>query len=259
MKIGIRLESLALPLRRALLEAQRLGVLGVQLDAVGELSPKQLSQSGRRELRNLLRAYSVELTAIGCPLRHGLNVAENLDARIEHVRQVMTLSFELGPRLVILQAGAIETEKLGPSMNLLRESLLALSQHGDRCGTMLALETGLESGATLATYLATFDTGSLTVNFDPANLVMHGFDPYAALAELNRRIVHVHAKDARSSSASRAAAEVPLGHGDLDWMRLVDLLREREYRGWLTVERESGTQGAADVAAGVALLRRLAG
>jgi hypothetical protein len=35
LKIGIRLESLVLPLRRALREAQRLGVRGVQVDGTG--------------------------------------------------------------------------------------------------------------------------------------------------------------------------------------------------------------------------------
>ena len=47
LKIGIRLESLGLPLRRALREAQRLGVRGVQADAAGDLSPHALSQTGR--------------------------------------------------------------------------------------------------------------------------------------------------------------------------------------------------------------------
>jgi L-ribulose-5-phosphate 3-epimerase len=54
LKIGIRLESLGLPLRRALAEAARLGVPGVQVDAAGDLSPGELSQSGRREFRHLL-------------------------------------------------------------------------------------------------------------------------------------------------------------------------------------------------------------
>ena len=53
--IGVRLESLGLPLPPALDEAARLGVGGVQIDAVGDLSPDRLSQTGRRELRHLLR------------------------------------------------------------------------------------------------------------------------------------------------------------------------------------------------------------
>ena len=81
LRLGIHLESLGLPLRRGLQEAARLGVAGVQLDAAGDLSPHALSQTGRRELRHLLRSHNLELTALGCPLRHGLDAPENQDAR----------------------------------------------------------------------------------------------------------------------------------------------------------------------------------
>ncbi len=252
MKLGIRLESLGLPLRRGLAEAARLGVTGVQVDAVGDLAPNNLSQTGRREFRHLLRGHNLELTALGCPLRRGLDTAENLQPRIEHVRQVMALSFELGPRLVVVQAGKAREDSA-----MLQEALLALGQHGDRCGAVLALETGLEDGEALARFLGRFDTGGLGVNFDPANLLINGFDPYASARALRGRIVHAHAKDARSASANRAAGEVPLGHGDLDWLKMLETLTEVEYRGWLVVERESGENRAADVANGVKFLRRL--
>lgn len=257
LKIGVRLESLGLPLRPALQEAERLGVGGVQLDAAGELGPDQLSQTGRRELRHLLHAHSLDLTAVGCPLRYGLDVAEDQQPRIEHVQKVMALSFDLGPRLVIIQAGRIPADETSPAYQRLTEALRALGQHGDRAGTRLALETGLEPGGVLAPFLARFDSGSLAVNFDPANLFMNGFDPYESARALGGRIAHAHAKDARRSSASRSAQEVPLGQGDIDWLRLADVFEEIEYSGWLVVERESGVQGLADVAAGVAFLRRL--
>src|SRR5206468_12586882 len=88
-------------------EASRLGVGGVQVDAVGDLSPSQLSETGRREFRHLLRAYNLELTALGCPLRRGLDVAEDQQPRLEHVRKVMSLSYDLGPRVVIVPAGHV--------------------------------------------------------------------------------------------------------------------------------------------------------
>src|SRR5260221_7969673 len=103
MKLGIRLESLGLPLRKALGEASRLGAAGVHVDAAGDLAPDRLSQTGRREFRNLLRSLNLELTALGCPLRRGLDVAENLQPRIEHVRSVMSLSYDLGPRTSIVE------------------------------------------------------------------------------------------------------------------------------------------------------------
>lgn len=259
LKLGIRLESLGLPLRRALHEAEQLGVAGVQVDAAGDLSPNQLSQTGRREFQHVLRAHNLELTALGCPLRRGLDTAQDQQPRIEHVRKVMSLSFDLGPRIAIVQAGRIPDDTADARSILLAESLAALGQHGDRTGSTLALETGLESGATLRQFLDRIDTGGLGVNFDPANLLMHGFDPHASARSLQGKIVHAHAKDARASSASRAAQEVPVGRGDIDWMEFLSLLEEVEYRGWLVIEQETGENRLADIAASVAFLRRFMG
>src|SRR5437764_9624526 len=103
LRLGVRLESMELPFRKALLEAQRLGVAGVQFDAVGDLSPAQLSQTGRRELRNILRGYNLELAAVGCPLRRGLDVAEDQQPRLERIRQAMTMSYDLGARIAVVQ------------------------------------------------------------------------------------------------------------------------------------------------------------
>jgi sugar phosphate isomerase/epimerase len=256
LKIGLRLKSLNLPLRRALTEASRLGVAGVQIDAVGDLSPNQLSETGRREFRTLLRLHNVELTAVGCPLRRGLDTTEDQQPRLDHIHKVMALAFDLGARVVIVQAGRIP-DKEDPRYSVLTESLRDLAQYGDRIGVVAALETGLESGTVLSAFLKRFDTGSLGVNIDPANLLMHGFDPYESVRALAGHIVHAHAKDARAATSSRSAQEVPLGHGDIDWLLFLSVLEEVEYRGWLTIERESGENRLADVAAGVAFLRRV--
>jgi L-ribulose-5-phosphate 3-epimerase len=257
MKLGVTLESLGLPIRRGLLEAQRLGLAGVQVDATGDLAPDRLSDTGRREFRHLLRSHGLELTALGCPLRHGLDEPTNLQPRIDRIRQVLALSFDLGPRTIIVQAGRIPEKPDDPRTATLTESLLALGQYADRVGAVLALETGLESGEVLRDFLGRLDTGGLGVNYDPANLLMNGFDPVANLAPLKDRIVHTHAKDARPGGASRTAQEVPIGHGDIDWMLYLGTLSALEYSGWVVIERESGTNRAADVAAGVSFLRRL--
>jgi sugar phosphate isomerase/epimerase len=257
IKIGVRLESFGLPLRRALQEAERLGVGGVQVDAAGDLSPNTLSQTGRREFRHLLRSHNLELTALGCPLRHGLDTAENQDGRIEHIRKVMTLSFDLGPRITIVEAGRVPAEdEVSARAALMTESLTVLGHHGDRSGTVLALETGLESGAALRKFLDRFDSGGLGVNLDPANLLMNGFHPYESARALQGKVVHGHAKDARKSGTSRAAQEVPLGAGDIDWMQYLSVLEEIEYRGWLVAVRESGGGGVQEMAAAVGFLRR---
>src|SRR5271163_4541656 len=123
LQVGSRLESLDLPLRKALSEASRMGVAGVQIDAVGDLGPNALSQTGRREFRNLLRSYSLELTALGCPLRRGLDAGEDQEPRLEHVRKVMTMAYDLGPGIVVVEAGQVPAEKDVERNRIMRDSL----------------------------------------------------------------------------------------------------------------------------------------
>lgn len=257
IRLGVCLVSLGLPLRRALQEAEHMSVGGVQIDAAGALSPQQLSQTGRRELRHLLRAHNLELAAVNCPLRHGLDVADHQEQRLDHIKQVMSLAFDLGPRLVTIQAGRIPETTDDPRAASISEALAALAGHGDRVGATLLLETGLENGDGLARFLNRFDTGSLAANFDPANLLMNGFNPYASARALQRGIRHAQAKDSRQAATNRSAQEVPLGHGDIDWMMLFEVLAEIDYQGWMIVKRESGSNRVAEIAAGVAFLRRL--
>jgi L-ribulose-5-phosphate 3-epimerase len=50
---------------------------------------------------------------------------------------------------------------------------------------------------------------------------------------------------------------VALGNGDIDWLQMLGHFEAIEFRGWLTVKREDGSNRLADVANGVQFLRRL--
>jgi sugar phosphate isomerase/epimerase len=255
-QLGIVLETTGLPVRQALAAASRLGVAGVQVDAVGDLAPDRLTATGRRDLRNLLRSYNLELTAVHCPLRRGVDAAEHQHQRIEHVRKAMQLAFDLGPRVVVAPLPRVPAEPDSPRAVTLRETLADLGAYGDRIGVRLALEGGLDAGDKVRDYLATFDTGGLAVNFDPANFLFNGHDPLASLTALAGSVIHTHARDGRAATLSGGPKEVPVGAGDIEWMVYVATLEAIEYRGFLVVDRESGENRFADVAAGVKFLRR---
>ena len=104
-------------------------------------------------------------------------MAENQQPRLEYLRRAMALAFELGPRVVVAPLPKLPGETEPERARLLREALLDLGRHGDRVGTVLALEVGMDAPEAVATYLDTFDVGSLKVNYDPANLLVNGFDP----------------------------------------------------------------------------------
>src|SRR5271154_4053969 len=105
IKLGICQKSLGLPFRRSLPAAQKLGAAGIELEASGELLPQSLTQTGRREITHLLRSHDLAVSTLVCPLRRGLDVAEDLEPRMEQIRLTMALAFDLGPRLVIKGEG----------------------------------------------------------------------------------------------------------------------------------------------------------
>jgi sugar phosphate isomerase/epimerase len=257
LKIGVVLESMGLSLRQGLPQAARLGVAGVQVDATGEMSPERLTETARRELKNLLRTFNQQFTALNCPLRHGLDVAENQQPRIDYVRSVLGLAFELGTPVVIVPCPKLPAENEVERARLLREALTAIGRHGDRVGSVLALEIGLDSPEKVRDYLATFDVGSLKVNYDPANILVNGFDPVKGVIPLSQLIAHTHARDARKTTVSRGSQEVPLGSGDVDWLSYIASLTAIEYRGFLTIEREPGGNRLLEIERGVEFLRRM--
>jgi L-ribulose-5-phosphate 3-epimerase len=257
MKLGVVLESLGLNFRQGLPQAAKLGVGGIQVDAVGDLSPERLTETGRRELRNLLKTFDQSVTALNLPLRRGLDNPENLQPRLEYMRAVMNLAFDLGSRTVIAPCPKLPGEGEAVRANLLRESLLDLGRHGDRVGAVVALEIGLDSPEAVRDYLDAFDVGSLKVNYDPSNLLINGFDPVKGIPPLHRRIAHVQARDARKSSVSRGAQEVALGAGDVDWLAFMATLAANEYRGWVVVKREMSEDKLKDVERAVGFLRRV--
>ena len=257
MNIGVCLESMALPLRAGLPQSAKLGLGGVQVNATGELSPDKLGDTGRREVRNLLKTYHQQITALNCPLRHGLDVAENQQPRIEYIRQAMSLAFELGSRVVIVPCPKLPAEGEDVRATLLREALADLGRHGDRVGVLLALEIGLDSPEAVAAYLGSYDVGSLKVNYDPANLLVNGFDPVKGVIPLHKLIVHTHVRDVRRTSLTMGAKEVRLGAGDIDWLSYIATLSVVEYQGWLTIERETATDRIEEVKAAAEFLKRM--
>ncbi|MCS7022698.1 MAG: sugar phosphate isomerase/epimerase [Gemmataceae bacterium] len=256
LRLGLVLESTGLPVREAVAEAARLGVSGVQVDATGPLAPDSLSATGRREFLQLLRSSGLELAAVNVPLRRGLDVADGQQARIEHIGKVLRLAADLHCGRVVLPCPRLPQEPDTPRSRTLQETLTDLARQADYFGIVLALELGWDGAEAVVRYLSSFDTAQLKVTYDPANYLVHGYDPLAELSRLSGWVVHVHARDACPAGLARGQQEVPLGAGEVDWLTLTATLQVFNYQGVLAVERLEGDNRLADVRAGVAFLRR---
>ena len=257
LKIGIKLASLQQPFSKALHTAARLGAQGVEIDARAEPMLRDLSHTGLRQLRKMLDDLNLRVCAIAFPTRRGYDIEEDLDRRIAATKRAQQLAYELGASVVINHIGRIPEDSESRGWQTLVQSLTDIGRFGQHVGALLAAETGTEDGADLARLLEALPEGSIGVNFDPGNLVIHGFSARESLSALAPHVLHVHAKDGVRDLARGRGVEVPLGRGSVDFPELLGRLAEQSYQGYLTVERERANDPVQEIGQAVEFLKTL--
>ena len=257
VKIGLHLSSLRLPVAKAAAVARQMGVDAVEVDARGELNPQDLSRTGLRQVRKLFDDLQLRVAAVTFRTRRGYNVKEELDRRIEATRQAMQFAFDLGASVVVNQVGRVPEKEEGDSWTLLTEVLADLGRHGQRVGAMLAAETGSEEGADLARLLKALPAGALGVTFNPGNLIINGFSASDAIRQLAPHVLHVHATDAVRDLGRGRGIDVPLGRGSADYAEILSALEERQYGGYVGIEREPATASQLEMMQAIEYLRHM--
>jgi len=175
--------------------------------------------------------------------------------RIARTREVSAFAAKLGLTALSCHIGFIPEDKTSPVYT----ELLAIARElTDACATNgqdFVLETGQESAATLLSFLSDVARPNIKVNFDPANMILYGSgDPLQALEMLQAHVLSVHCKDGRSpKAAGELGQEVALGEGEVDFPGFLALLKNLNYPGLLTIEREEpdAVQRKADIELGV--------
>jgi sugar phosphate isomerase/epimerase len=235
--LGLRLPS-APGVREQLIAAAKLGAKGVVLDAVGDIAPERLSDSGRRDLRHLLRSTELALVALGLPTRRPFDTLDQLDDRLRRAENACALAYELGARLVLARVGAVPPESEAARRAAFLSAAAELGRRADHRGVRLAIEAGTEAGDVLKGVLDALDAPGLAASIDPASLLQHRVDPAAATRALADWVAHAYANETAPSPAaptsfSPRGAAVP--NGALDWEEYLGALEEINYRGFLTI------------------------
>jgi sugar phosphate isomerase/epimerase len=214
-----------------------MGARGVVLEAIGDLSPSRLGETGRRELRHLLRTTEITLVALSLPTRRSFDTTDQLEDRIHRADKAFALAYELGTGLVLVRAGQVPAEEDRERLEAYSGAITSLGGRADHRGIRLALETGTEPGRRLKSFLDSLDLLSLAASMDPASLLRAGIDPVAATRELGTWVAHAYAGDARGSPHGAAPNPRGIGFppGALDWEEYLGALEQVGYRGFLTV------------------------
>lgn len=274
-KLGVMLESFKLPWREAIVCAASVGADGVQIRATdGEFAPEAMTKARRTELLHVLSANGLEISALCGDLGRGFGNKELNPVLIERSKRIIDLAKELGTDIVTTHIGVVPQDKNHERYKIMQEACFELSRYADSCQAHFAVETGPETSLTLKGFLDELGSTGVAVNLDPANLVMvTGDDPVQAVKNLEKYIVHTHAKDGRKlldrdpeiiygvSEAEMlqdtAFIELPLGEGDVPFKEYLNALTDIGYKGYLTIEREVGSTPKSDIILAADYLKNL--
>ncbi|MBO0958830.1 sugar phosphate isomerase/epimerase [Neobacillus sp. MM2021_6] len=284
-KIGVIVDSLRLPLRDGLKAAKELGAEGVQIYAVtGEMAPENLSAASRKELKTYIEALGLDISALCGDLGgHGFQDAQKNMEKIEKSKRILDLAVELGTNIVTTHIGIVPEEMDSPVYEAMQTACEGLGIYARSMGAYFAIETGPETASRLKSFLDTLSTNGVSVNFDPANMVMvTGDDPVAGVRLLKDYIVHTHVKDgirikpvdprdvygalgygagtdhekiAQMVASGEYFRELPLGKGEVDFPAYFKALKEIKYEGYLTIEREVDTNPVQDISTAIQFIK----
>jgi len=226
-------------------------------------------------LRQALNKYQIEATSLVVdgprrevwdfyegPLTIGLVPRETRDARIAHIKKASDFAKLCGIAAVQTHCGFIPENPNDPVYKETVATMREVVGYCKRNGQNFRYETGQETPITLVRAIQDVGLDNQGVNFDLANLILYGkANPVDAIELLGPYVQGIHAKDGLWPTNPRdLGQEVPMGKGKVDFPRIIRRLKELNYRGAVTIEREiSGPQQVEDVRAAKAYLEKLIG
>ena len=275
--IGVILDSFKMEPYAAMKRASEIGAKGIQMYVSrGEFTPENLTREKINEIKDVVASNGLVISALcgdlGAP---GFQDRAQNAERIEKSKKMIDLAKELGTNVVTTRIGVVPEDASCEGYKVLQEACDELARYGEKVGAYFAIETGPEPSARLKKFLDSLSAKNLCVNLDPANLAMViGEDAVTAVHNLKDYIVHTHAKDGimlkktnpiniygtgsdveEELDCNEYFKEVPLGQGSVDFDKYLAALKEVGYNGFLTIEREVGSNPSADIEMAVKFLK----
>lgn len=255
-------------------EVKHFGVRAGQLGFPGDLPLDGASEKWDRALTNekftlatVFCSYTGEdytdIPAVEATV--GLVPEATRPERIARTKAVSDLAKDIGVDAVGCHIGFVPGDPTSKLYAEIRDVTREICDHCGKNGQRFALETGQEPPKVLSQFISDVKRDNLRVNFDPANMILYGTgEPLEALAVLAPYVISVHCKDGDWPDRGNPKAlgeEMPLGEGAVGIDRFVHRLKELDYRGILSIEREelNAEKRSKDIRNAIKLLRWITG
>jgi sugar phosphate isomerase/epimerase len=262
--------------------AGQLPRLGVVVNATGPGGPEQALSMVRqlgfptcqlgvgnappdlaKRIRDAALQYQIEITALmtlgagrmAWNLREGpetIGIVPRVtrSARMDALKHASDLASNCGVKAIHTHCGFIPEV---PSDPLYAETVAAMREIGKHCrdnGHIFLCETGQETPITLLRAIKDVGLDNLAINLDVANLILYGKgEPVGALQVFGQYVRGIHAKDGLyPTDPYGLGEEVAIGQGRVRFPEVIHKLKQLNYSGPITIEREiSGPQQQSDI------------
>ncbi len=266
--------GLIVPLRRdPLEEIEKVKNLGFQTCQISCWDMSLYERDVAEKLKRAVEENEVKITTLWTgfsgkavwnftegPLTIGLVPPDKREKRLKELRKASEFAEWIGVESLTTHVGFIPENPNDPIYISLIDVLKDVAEFLEDRGQSFWFETGQETPVTLLRTFEDVGAENFGVNFDPANLLMYGkANPIDALDILGEYVKDVHAKDGEYPKSGRQLGEEkPLGEGRVNFPVFLSKLKELNYTGSLTIEREiSGPQQIIDIKRGKRYLEEL--
>lgn len=220
---------------------------------LGSWNPKDWTDENAEMVKELCEKYGVTISAFWCgwsgpvvwdfydgQLTLGLVPPEYRAMRVKELCDGADWAKKLGVTDVITHMGFIPENPNDPQFAPFCVAVRSVAGHLKKNEQWLLFETGQETPVTMMRCFEKVNMDNLGINLDTANLILYGrANPVDALDVFGKYVRNIHAKDGfYPTNGHSLGHEVRLGDGKVDFKALFKKLKELEYDGYVTIERE---------------------
>ena len=255
-RIGIVLESLRLGIKEGIKTASTLGFKSIQIDATQkDITPENLSPTGRRELKRIIDLNKLRLCALGGEIGTGFINENEFDFLIKRTKEIINLALDLQTNIVTIQIGNIPTDTDSAHSHTVSAALNEIGMHAENYGCRLAARVTSDNYSTLKEFLTSLQTQGIKLIYDPASLITNNLDPIKYIYELHEYIIHTNIWDTRQTGEGQRM-EVPIGEGIVPVQEFVSTLESIGYYGFYTINSNTIQQPIENIKKGKKFLEK---
>ncbi len=238
------------PLETCFDAAAKAGFDGIELALGSNGIPENVTETQLDEVKALACRYGLSLYSIACGLffdiAHSADDPAVRERAARLVKKEIDVAAYLGCDTVLVVPGAVScpwNPGLGTvPYDIVYERALvamkALAPYAESKRVTIGIENVwnrfLLSPLEMRDFIDAVDSPFVGAYFDAGNVLLTGY-PEHWVKILNDRIKKVHVKDFKVETGNLSGF-VDLNAGDLDFVKLMDSLKEVGYDGWITAE-----------------------